>query len=385
MIDTRALHKNLTIPCQTKQSTAVFGHLADDYEYVPSTTWFQHLIRMLCFIKYDPNCQRRFINKYRQIYQNNKNNLNILNEFEQQYHHSNSIRWYTKDYFLFHCLNKALRQQDIHTIFLLHFFIYDLFHQVLSIRKLNNQNIQHIVYRGQIITKDELSYLNFSETKRYIYVNAFFSTTMELRTALIFSGAGSYSKNDEEQSAVFKINIKENNEDYFGIYADIKDFSVNSDENEIIFTMGNAFVIDKVEYNEEEKVWFIERTLDLYGADTSDWCDPDGDPIEEDESIRICHVNTSNMIEATFIHLAYLLQSAVKSSETYQQVNFSCFYPWTMNEILNRLLYIARLWKERNKFESIIQLSDLLEQKRKDNLSFSAFFGLWLDDHPIGE
>ncbi|CAF3705126.1 unnamed protein product [Rotaria sp. Silwood1] len=485
MIDTRTFHKNSTDKFPNKQSTAVFRNYLWDNEDLPSTSWFQYLMKMLCSIKYAPDCQQRFIEQFRRIYQNNEYNQRLLTEFEEQYNYSNAIRWYTRDCFLYHCLNKALREQDIDTILLLHFFIYDLFHQIGSICKVKKQNIPKTVYRGQIITKHEINYLNFSETKRYIYINAFFSTTIDRDTALIFAGADNYSIENSEQSVVFQINLdkKDDNDEYFGLYADVKEVSYNKDENEILFTMGNAFVINKVKYDQERKTWFIDLTFDHYGPEQSDWCDPEGEGKNEDT--RQCQINLTNMIESTFIQIGYLLQSTIKTSADYRKIsnyyfllrqfipyafsiggyyvglgllaleqkryqlsfkyqkkalkfysqkniikstevgsdhysccilliifncigsiyylqnninetinyytnmlkskiNFSCFYPWTISEILDRLLYSARIWKERGQFNLVIQISDSIERIKESNLSFGSYFGTWLDKNSTG-
>ncbi|CAF1544515.1 unnamed protein product [Adineta steineri] len=216
MIDTRSFHKNSTDKFSNNQSTAVFRHYLWDNEDLPSTSWFQYLIKMLCTTKYSLDGKQQFIKQFRRIYQNDKHNQRCLNEFEEQYEDSNAIRWYTRDCFVYRCLNKALREQDINTILLFHFFIYDLFYQINSISKIEKQNIPKIIYRGQIITKDELNYLNFSETKPYIYINAFFSTTIDRETALIFAGADNYSLESNEQSVVFQINLheKDDNDEY---------------------------------------------------------------------------------------------------------------------------------------------------------------------------
>jgi hypothetical protein len=51
----------------------------------------------------------------------------MIDEFEMDYSSENALWWYSRDSFLYGMLNKALRTQDIDTLFLFRFFIRDIY------------------------------------------------------------------------------------------------------------------------------------------------------------------------------------------------------------------------------------------------------------------
>ena len=63
---------------------------------------------------------------FRQKYAGNEAELVYVDEFEAYYDTINAIFWYTRDTFLYRILNKALRQQDIDTIYSIRHFVKDL-------------------------------------------------------------------------------------------------------------------------------------------------------------------------------------------------------------------------------------------------------------------
>jgi hypothetical protein len=59
-------------------------------------------------------------------YNNNKNQLSIVHEFEQKYLSNQVLWWYTRESFIYRLLNKALSVKNLDLLFLLVFFIRDL-------------------------------------------------------------------------------------------------------------------------------------------------------------------------------------------------------------------------------------------------------------------
>ena len=107
--------------------------------------------------------------------------LALVHEFENEYSSDKALWWYTRDSFLYKMLNKALRVQNIDLLFLFRFVIGDIYQQL----KQNQCQSPVRVYRGQVISNDELNTLQQS-IGEFISINSFFSTSTNRHKALGF-------------------------------------------------------------------------------------------------------------------------------------------------------------------------------------------------------
>ena len=62
----------------------------------------------------------------RRYYQDNQAQVRAVNQFQSNYTRKQAIKGYTQWTFLYEPLNKALRQNDLNTLFIYRFFLYDL-------------------------------------------------------------------------------------------------------------------------------------------------------------------------------------------------------------------------------------------------------------------
>ncbi|CAF1654751.1 unnamed protein product, partial [Didymodactylos carnosus] len=94
----------------------------------------QLLIDCLLRMRATSTHKNEFINYCKKEYANTNSQLNIIREFEETYSADRALTWYTRECFLYHLLNKALRTLDIDLLYLLGFFIRDLREQLEQYR-----------------------------------------------------------------------------------------------------------------------------------------------------------------------------------------------------------------------------------------------------------
>lgn len=113
-----------------------------------------------CILRLKPNEKDivELIERCKQNYVKNTVELNNIEQFQQNYSPENILKIYTQESFFYKTLNTALRNQNIHLIFLFRKFI-------VNIRRLlkKYQSKDPVrVYRGQMMSSDELAALRQS-------------------------------------------------------------------------------------------------------------------------------------------------------------------------------------------------------------------------------
>jgi hypothetical protein len=220
--------------------------------------------------------EKEFIEFCRQKYVNSQADLNAIDEFEEYYDACNAIFWYTRDIFLYRLLNKALREQDIDTLYSLRYFIKDL-HLQLKERHASQQHtptttgtgevttsddsdsVIETVYRGQLMSNEEFDKRIQNNKGGFFSVSGFLSTTMHQTLARVYAGDSSNKVALNEQSVLFQIDIKKSVNKF--PYANISKESVfEDDESEILFTMGSVFRIHSITLN-DQGVWMVKLLL----------------------------------------------------------------------------------------------------------------------------
>ncbi|CAF1122140.1 unnamed protein product [Adineta steineri] len=213
----------------------------------------QLLIACLVKMKTTPRDKNEFLLQCREIYKDNPKQLKIIDEFEQDYADEYSLWWYSRETFIYRLLNKALRIQNIDFLFLFRFFIRDIEQQLYE-----NQYLLPIrVYRGQLMSSDELNILKKSQNK-LISINSFLSTSCNRQIALFFLGSSPY--NDTYERVLFEIDA-DPSKDGVKPFADLSKFSYFP-EGEFLMTLGSVFYLKNI-YLGENHIWHIE--MDLYG------------------------------------------------------------------------------------------------------------------------
>ncbi|CAF3915371.1 unnamed protein product [Rotaria sp. Silwood1] len=203
-------------------------------------------------MKSTPSITNELIAICTEEYKGNKAELEVLDEFKQNYSSDRAVWWYTRDSFVYRLLNKALRVQNIDLLFLFRFFIRDLEQQLEE-----NQCTSSIcVYRCQLMSNDELKVLKDS-IGQLISINSFLSTSIHKQRALQFLSTTSNS--DSVERILFKI---EADSSLSGVkpFANIRSLSYIPEEEEVLFMLGSIFRL--VNINQDSNlIWTIELKL----------------------------------------------------------------------------------------------------------------------------
>jgi hypothetical protein len=228
----------------------------NNYEY-----WWSNLIRIVCCLPYPDTCLQTFLTTLRNYYQKNESTLRMLDKFERDYTSEKAVWWYTGDTFIYRLLNKALRQHNIEVMFLFGFYIKDVYIQLekeYEKLKTNYSDMQAFkVYRGQLMSVDEVELLQYSQDTDII-VNSFFSTSLNRSVASIFLNP-LVNQDDQLKSVLFEIELHTKTQYCsFGYVSHLSSFPV---EKEILIMIGTSLVVKKVSYENDTNSYLIQLTL----------------------------------------------------------------------------------------------------------------------------
>ncbi|CAK9188740.1 unnamed protein product [Sphagnum troendelagicum] len=194
----------------------------------------------------------------RQQYVENPYELEIIFEFDRDYHQSQVIMWYTRETFLYKMVNKALRTQDHLTLYALRLFIRDLHRQLAHLQADSEPRSNKLVlFRGQGLTKSDFEKLN-SNNSGLLSMNTFLSTSENKEIALGFARESLGDPDTEAVLLQIDLNPMETSS---APYANIDDFSVYKGiEKEYLFSMGTVFRIGSTK-KIEDGVWCVQLTF----------------------------------------------------------------------------------------------------------------------------
>ena len=133
------------------------------------------LLNSIITMSSSTNEKRTAIAHWRKEYENSASDIRILDDFESNYSDIRALYWYTRDSFLYRILNKAFRVQNIDVLYLMRFFIRDIRNQLVKLQAVATVSVTR-VYRGQMMSKEELKNLKVNEL---LSMNSFFSTTLD--------------------------------------------------------------------------------------------------------------------------------------------------------------------------------------------------------------
>ena len=94
--------------------------------------WYQLLFEVLLSSNYLPSksTPQKFIDILRKYGGEDEYGLDLISQFEQTYSPQQAVSWLIRDTPFARFVNKALREQDIHMIFLLRFLLIDIYNQI---------------------------------------------------------------------------------------------------------------------------------------------------------------------------------------------------------------------------------------------------------------
>ncbi|CAF1567601.1 unnamed protein product [Rotaria magnacalcarata] len=213
----------------------------------------QILIDCLLRLKTNKADKKELIDHCKQQYQGNTAELSNLREFREDYSPEKALWWYTRESFFYKTLNVALRNQNIHIIFLFRGFISDIHCQL----KANQADDTLRVYRSQMMSSDELETLRQS-CDQFISINSFFSTSTDKKQALSF--LNSCDVGDNLEPVLFQIDANPTLATSKP-FADVSAYSEFTDESEILFMLGSIFHLKSIRRSSNGQVWIVRMTL----------------------------------------------------------------------------------------------------------------------------
>jgi tetratricopeptide (TPR) repeat protein len=216
------------------QSNTIFDLFDSSFIY------FELIEQILSKIDFEEKHFDEFIIYSRQIFNEDKKELENLNQLNREYYSQKPIWWYTWDSFLFRMINQALRSLNLGVIIRMGFFINDLY---TNLERLNNQHNEKslTVYRGQRISKKDFEQINKIKD-HFISFNHFFLTNQNYKVSL--HSAKQSQRNDDLIGILFIINIDV--EQTSLSFASITDISYFHIEDQLLFPMHTVFRIDDI-------------------------------------------------------------------------------------------------------------------------------------------
>ncbi|CAF4348858.1 unnamed protein product [Rotaria sp. Silwood2] len=205
--------------------------------------------------------KRQMLRECRKCYNGNSFQKKKITEFEKTYRACDAIRWYTKPCFLSTLVNKTLRSENVHALYLFRYFIFDLCESLAKARYSSSTPIS--VYRGTILHRDEVEQLRVGSL---VSTNGFLSSSCFLEVALSFINSDqandiqiNRNRESSEQLVLFKIVI-DINQSPDVVVADISSESLIPDEKEFLFDLGTTFIITNTYYDDQNCMWNIQMT-----------------------------------------------------------------------------------------------------------------------------
>lgn len=189
----------------------------------------------------------------RQQYLENQYELQIINEFERDYHVHTPIWWYTRESFAYHMLNQALRIEDIEIIIKMGFFLQDLHQQIKELHSKAEHKSSFTVYRGQGMLNEDFQKIRRSEYGLLAF-NSFLSTSLNESISLDFACAALHKP--ESVGILFRMTINPSISSTPFAYVGNNGF-YNDSEKEVLFSMHTIFRIGQI-VSIQDRVWCVD-------------------------------------------------------------------------------------------------------------------------------
>ncbi|CAF0854652.1 unnamed protein product [Adineta steineri] len=221
--------------------------------------WFRLFIETLIHMQHKNDDRRELIELFTDIYAGNDHQLQIIQEFERAYTNQRALWWYTRDSCIYKMLNKALRSQDLDTLIAFRTFITDIYSELKHLQENENNGSIIRVYRGQLMSAEELQRLKTS-IGQYVSMNSFISTTLDRNVALFYITPLMASAANHFRPILLDIEIDKSLKNVKP-YGNISSQSHFIEENEILFMVGSIFKIQRVIEPELDGIWTIKSSL----------------------------------------------------------------------------------------------------------------------------
>jgi tetratricopeptide (TPR) repeat protein len=221
--------------------------------------WLIKLFHVLIRQQPPDDSKAYFFKVFSEYYKGNTKNEQLLKHFIDTYDASKAIWWYSKETFIYDVLNKALREHNIEIICAFHFFIQDLYKSIEHLHHLFNENGSPMVtYRGQKMHQMDVDRIKEAhDLDLRLSINSFLSTTLDRGVAEAFIDG--FKPEGKLRGVLFEIECNANlTSRPFG---EITEGSQFRDEQEVLFTPGNAFTVVSIESDKSNPMCTIKLRL----------------------------------------------------------------------------------------------------------------------------
>ncbi|CAF4089444.1 unnamed protein product [Adineta steineri] len=220
---------------------------------------FQLLLDFILRLEQTSYAKQELLEFARSKYENNPAQLKEIDDFETNYRSEDTVKWFSKDSFLYRLLNTSLRIEIINDIVKMRYFINDLHNQLAELQSSFIESLdgkkEIILYRGLLMEVAQLNELkeNFDGL---ISMNSFVSATQDKNVAIVYSGNGEQTIPPDEVSVIYEMLI--DTDIRSTPYAKIQ--SIMADEEEILFSMGSTFRIGEID-EIRSRVYRVKLTM----------------------------------------------------------------------------------------------------------------------------
>lgn len=207
---------------------------------------FQLLIELLLQLKFTEVNREEFIKFCRKEYAGKQSIIRTIDQFEKDYCDEYALWWYTRDTFIYRQLNKVLRLQNIDWLFYFRFLMHDMYQLLKQLQEEQRaSSSSDIVYRGQLISDDELVQLKNSIGGLISFIS-FLSTSRDRKHTLFLLGDDP-TVFGTLHPVLFEIKVNNQINDKTKPFADITGMSAfANDEQETLFMMGSVFRLESI-------------------------------------------------------------------------------------------------------------------------------------------
>lgn len=122
-------------------------------------SWWIKFLDIIFHLPYSKTSFDQCIVQLQMYYEGNQSTLNDIELFVNTYNGQKAAYWYTRNSFVYRLVNDALRRWNVEIIFLMGFFLQDLYRQVTE--EYGKQKLEHFnqsilkLFRGQKMGESE--------------------------------------------------------------------------------------------------------------------------------------------------------------------------------------------------------------------------------------
>ena len=201
--------------------------------------WYQIMIDLLLSSATTLQTKEDFFGECQRGSQDNSHRLMEIARIKKSYQAKHALTYYTKYCWFYELINKALRLQNISSIYRLRLGIIDL-HKCMLVSK-SKHTRKVTLYRGQIMGTNEMDKV-LRNINGLLSFNSFLSTSRSNEVARMYADIGNQRETvDDQLLVIFEMNVMENQ------FSDIMNMSSYPDEEECLFVIGTIFMIISVE------------------------------------------------------------------------------------------------------------------------------------------